>query len=88
MPNRKNIWPKNAQGKFYVDRTCIGCGKCCMTAPRHFQMDPVEGHSCLVKQPVSAGEVQRCQEAVKGCPVQAIGDDGIPASAVQAVQKL
>jgi len=52
MPNRKDIWLKNAKGKFYVDRTCIGCGKCSMTAPRHSQMDPVEGHSCLVKQPL------------------------------------
>jgi ferredoxin len=78
MPNRKNIWPKNAKGQFYVDRTCIGCNQCCTTAPRHFQMDEVEGHSCLVKQPTSPAEVRRCQEAMKGCPVQAIGEDGAP----------
>ena len=77
MPNRREIWPKNVGGKFYVDGSCIGCGRCCAVASRHFQMDPVEGHSCLVKQPSSPVEMQNCADALKGCPVQAIGDDGV-----------
>jgi ferredoxin len=60
--------------QFQVSRACIGCGRCCGTAPRHFQIDPAVGQSSVVKQPTSPAETRQCLEALKGCPVQAIGE--------------
>jgi ferredoxin len=35
-----------------------------------------EGYSYVYKQPVNADEEELCIEALEGCPVEAIGDDG------------
>lgn len=67
---------KNVPGKFYVDSNCIDCDLCRETAPDFFARDDDEGLSYVYKQPETDDEVALCNEALEGCPVQAIGDDG------------
>ncbi len=67
---------KNVPGKFYVDSNCIDCDLCRESAPDFFGRDDDEGLSIVIKQPTTDEEIAQCQEALEGCPVQAIGDDG------------
>lgn len=67
---------KNVPGKFYVDSNCIDCDLCRESAPDFFGRDDDEGLSIVIKQPVTDDEVAQVTEAMEGCPVQAIGDDG------------
>ncbi len=76
MADKAQKYPENAQGKFYVDNQCIACDACCTTAPGNFQMNIDEGHAFLSKQPASPEEETQCKEAMEGCPVEAIGNDG------------
>jgi ferredoxin len=77
MADKKDQWPENTKGKFYVDKTCIACVACAMAAPNNFKMmDTGDGHAFMAKQPQNAAEEEACREAMAGCPVEAIGDDG------------
>lgn len=68
--------PLNVPGKFYVDSSCIDCDLCRETAPENFGRDDDEGVSYVKKQPDNETEQEACVEAMEGCPVEAIGDDG------------
>lgn len=68
--------PENVPGKFYVDSSCIDCDLCRETAPSIFGREADEGYSFVMKQPADAEEEALCVEAMEGCPVDAIGDDG------------
>lgn len=76
MADKDDKYPENVKGKFYVDRACIACDACVTMAPDNFSMDEDDGHAWLSKQPENEDEVEQCQEAIEGCPVEAIGDDG------------
>lgn len=76
MADKNDKYPENVKGKFYVDRACIACDACVTTAPENFSMDENDGHAFLSKQPQTPEEVEACVEAIEGCPVEAIGDDG------------
>lgn len=76
MADKNNIFPDNKTGKFYVDRECIACDACIMSAPDNFGMDEDDGHAFIIKQPENPAEAEQCDEAMEGCPVEAIGDDG------------
>lgn len=76
MADKNDKWPQNSKGKFYVDKTCIACDACCIAAPANFKMNDEEGHAVLSKQPDSPEEEEQCAEAMAGCPVEAIGNDG------------
>lgn len=76
MANKSDQWPENHKGKFYVDKSCIACDACCIAAPGNFKMHEEDGHAFLSKQPMSDDEAAQCKEAMEGCPVEAIGDDG------------
>ena len=73
-PNDKVIG--NAPGKWYVDSSCIDCDVCRETAPNNFAANEDEGFSYVLKQPENDEETEQCEEAMEGCPVEAIGDDG------------
>jgi ferredoxin len=75
MADKSESWPNNAPGKFYVDKTCIACDACVLSAPNNFKMNESDGHAYLSKQPEGEEEAQ-CKEAMEGCPVEAIGNDG------------
>ena len=76
MADKEDKWAENVEGKFYVDEQCIDCDLCRETAPDNFISQPDEGYSYVYKQPESDEELELCVEAMEGCPVEAIGDDG------------
>ncbi|MCC7403976.1 MAG: ferredoxin [Bdellovibrionales bacterium] len=76
MADKTKRYDENAPGKFYVDRECIACDACALTAPDHFKIDQDDGHAFVTKQPGSEDELKNCQDAMDGCPVEAIGNDG------------
>ena len=76
MANKADKWPQNAGGKFYVDQQCIDCDLCRETAPSFFQRHDEGGYSFVHKQPTTEEDIAQCMEALEGCPVEAIGNDG------------
>ena len=76
MADREDKNPENVDGNFYVDSMCIDCDLCRETAPDNFTREDDEGYSYVYKQPESQQEEELCREAMEGCPVEAIGDDG------------
>jgi ferredoxin len=76
MAEKEEKWPENIDGKFYVDEQCIDCDLCRETAPNNFTRDDNGGYSYVYKQPINKVEEEMCIEALEGCPVDAIGDDG------------
>lgn len=67
----------NVAGPFYVDASCIVCGACEGTAPDNIRLSEDGSHDVVFKQPENAAEEQALREALEGCPVSAIGDDGV-----------
>jgi ferredoxin len=76
MANKAEKWPNNAAGKFYVDQQCIDCDLCRETAPAFFKREEEGGFSFVHNQPTTEEEAALCTEALEGCPVEAIGNDG------------
>lgn len=76
MADISQKWKENAKGKVFVDQTCIACDACVLTAPNNFKMHEEDGHAYVAKQPENADEQALCKEAMEGCPVEAIGDNG------------
>ena len=76
MADQENSYEDNTKGKFYVDDQCIDCDLCRETAPNIFTRQEEGGYSFVYKQPEDDEEVSACEEAMEGCPVEAIGDDG------------
>ncbi len=76
MADASDKQPENVPGKYYVDANCSACMVCCDTAPDNFKMTDDEDHAYVYKQPENDEEEALCQEAMEGCPEEAIGDDG------------
>jgi len=76
MADKDNRYAQNISGAYYVDDQCIDCDLCRETAPANFKRDEDGGHSYVYKQPESEDERVLCEEALAGCPVEAIGNDG------------
>ncbi len=76
MADKENKLPKNKPGKFYVDDACIACDACVTSAPDNFEMDEDDGYAFVSRQPESPEEEEQCKEAMDGCPVESIGNDG------------
>jgi ferredoxin len=76
MADAAHQYPDNVLGKYYVDNQCIDCDLCRETAPNNFSRNEDGGYSYVAKQPTSPDEETQCREAMEGCPVTAIGDDG------------
>ena len=76
MPDKENRLPENVPGKFYVDDQCIDCDACRETAPDFFTRSDEKGYSFVHKQPGDKDGEELCLEAMDGCPVEAIGNDG------------
>ena len=88
MADPNEIWEDNIGGSatidgnkvsFYVDVECILCSVCSDAAPNNFRMSDDEDHDICFKQPEDEEELEQCNEAMENCPVEAIGDDGLPA---------
>ncbi len=76
MANKSDKHAENVTGKFYVDSQCIDCDLCRETAPDFFKRDDDGGYSVVFKQPTAQEDIDKCMEALEGCPVEAIGSDG------------
>lgn len=66
----------NMPGAYYVDDQCIACDACVVEAPLFFAMNDIQGHAYVKLQPQNPKEIENCEEALKACPVEAIGRDG------------
>ena len=76
MADKDKKLPQNAPGKYYVDEMCTACQVCTDVAPDHFRLDDEEGTAYVFNQPSTQEEKEECTEAMKGCPCEAIGNDG------------
>jgi ferredoxin len=76
MANKKDKYPQNVRGKYYVDNLCIDCDLCRETAPDNFARNNDGGHSYVCSQPKNEAERVKCRKALQGCPVDAIGSNG------------
>ena len=76
MADAANKYSENVEGKYYVDNQCIDCDLCRETAPDNFKRNDDGGYSVVYKQPTTPDEEARCKEAMEGCPVEAIGNNG------------
>lgn len=76
MADKNNKHPGQIAGPFFVDTECIDCDLCRETAPNNFKRNDEGGFSFVYKQPENDDEMQQCKEAMEGCPVEAIGNDG------------
>jgi len=68
-------WKENIPGEYYVEESCIAAKFCVATAPNNFKMSS-SGHAYVYKQPQTPEEKEQCHEALMGCPVKAVHDDG------------
>jgi ferredoxin len=62
MASKEDRYAENLAGAFYVDDQCIDCDACRDCAPDFFRRHDEGGYSYV--------------DALDGCPVEAIGDDG------------
>ena len=69
--------PQNVPGRFYVTEDCLACETCQSVAPKNFRYGN-NGLSYVFKQPSDPEEVRQCEEAVFGCPMEAVRNDGPP----------
>ena len=76
MADKDNKLTENVPGRFYVDDQCIDCDACRETAPDFFRRNDDRGYSYVHKQPTDDESVELSREALEGCPVEAIGEDG------------
>ena len=76
LADKKNSYPDNVEGNFYVDDSCIACGVCPDEAPGSFTMSDDGSHAYVYSQPEDETEIKACEEALDSCPVDAIGSDG------------
>ena len=73
-PNDKN--PLNVPGSYYNDLSCTDCDMCRHLAPEFFVRDDDEALTYVWRQPLTAAEIAKAEEARLGCPSQTIGNDG------------
>ncbi len=76
MADKDSKLSENVDGTFYVDDQCIDCDACRETAPDFFTRNDERGYSFVHRQPMGDDDRELCREAMEGCPVEAIGEDG------------
>jgi ferredoxin len=76
MADPNSRLPENVPGVFYITSECIDCDMCRETAPSIFKRNDDIGFSVVFHQPVTEIERQQAEEALTGCPVEAIGNNG------------
>lgn len=65
---------KNAEGRYYVDESCIYCDLCREMAPTVFAEDKESGVAYVFKQPETKEEHELARQSLEGCPTESIGD--------------
>jgi ferredoxin len=77
MAESDEKYPDNVSGPYYTTRDCVLCHTCHEMAPTHFAMSSDGDHMVVVLQPRSDEEKALVAEAMEGCPMDAIRDDGV-----------
>ncbi|HZS07430.1 MAG TPA: ferredoxin [Blastocatellia bacterium] len=68
---------KNAPGRYYVVwEHCLDHGICAHLASGNFRVDDELPAAYVYKQPSTPEEEEECRQAMDGCPMAAIRDDG------------
>ncbi len=62
-----------------ADATCIDCDLCRESAPTIFRRDDELGLSVVFKQPATLEEWDQARDALRNCPTETIGEDGLEA---------
>jgi ferredoxin len=75
MADPNNKIPTNVPGPYFVDYECIDCHVCHEIASGMFQRDDELGYSRVHRQPQNPAEVELADEALRSCPVEAIGKE-------------
>lgn len=83
MANRRQSYPDNVPGDFFVDTTCIDCGTCRHVAPETFA--EAADHSYVQAQPDTATERRKAYRALLCCPTGSIGSEA-PAQAREVME--
>lgn len=68
--------PGSIEGKYYIDRNCIACGACLVDGAEFIAMNHDDAFAYFYRQPESADDIAKCEEARLTCPVESIGNDG------------
>ncbi len=76
MPEFSYRYKDNAPGKYYVDDQCLDCDLCREMIPDVFKRNEAGGYAYVARQPQTDEERAICEEAVEGCPCEAVGNDG------------
>ncbi|MGZ4973631.1 MAG: ferredoxin [Limisphaerales bacterium] len=69
-------YPLSVPGKYYISARCTDCDLCRAYAPNNITRDDCSGISYVFKQPTNDEEVAALEEGVRGCPTEAVGNDG------------
>lgn len=64
---------ENVPGQFFITCECIDCDMCRETAPAVFKRNDDIAFSFVYHQPDTEAERQQAEDALNGCPVDAIG---------------
>ena len=70
MTNERH--PDNAPGTWFVNDECICCHLCEELAPGNFRESEEGDHHIVYAQPVGDEQLACAEEAMEGCPVEAI----------------
>jgi ferredoxin len=76
MPDPTDKNPLNVPGPYYNDHTCTDCDLCREIAPEIFTRDDREALTYVWKQPSTAEEIAKAEDARLSCPSETIGNDG------------
>jgi ferredoxin len=71
-----NKYADGVSGKLYIENQCIDCDLFRETAPANCTRHDDGDYSYVLKQPTTPEEAFHCREALEGCPVEAIGNNG------------
>jgi ferredoxin len=69
--------PENIPGAFYTTSECIDCDMCRETAPTVFKRNDDIAFSIAFHQPETEAERHQAEQALAGCPTEAIGNNGL-----------
>lgn len=73
MARLQDRLPRNADGDYFVDASCIDCGTCWRIAPRLFDRSDEDERSFVRRQPGRDEERTRAAMALVACPTSSIG---------------
>ncbi len=66
---------ENTAGRFFIDEECISCGACWKLAPDLIHSHIVHTFAYFARQPQNPQEEELSHEAIRICPVGAIGEE-------------